>query len=66
MANNGEGMKAFGGVVAIVAVVAGIYAMVEPMNQRIDYLSAELDSIRDKMTADEMREREDNLRNKRT
>lgn len=34
---NNTGAKAFGGVVALVAVVAGVYAMVEPMSQRIDF-----------------------------
>ena len=35
---NNVGAKAFGGVVALVAIVAGVYAMVEPMNQRIDFI----------------------------
>lgn len=32
-----NGSRAFGGVVALVAVIAGVYAMVEPMSQRIDF-----------------------------
>ena len=35
---NGGSAKAFGAIVAIIAVIAGIYAMVEPMNLRIDSL----------------------------
>jgi len=34
------------GVVALVAIIAGVYAMVEPMNQRVDYLEGELLSLR--------------------
>lgn len=34
---NNSSAKAFGGVLAIVAIIAGVYAMVEPMSQRIDF-----------------------------
>jgi len=60
MAENGNA-KAFGGVVAIVAVVAGVYAMVEPMNQKIDFLNAQIVCMREEMTEDNNRER-DNAR----
>lgn len=33
--SGGAGAKAFGGVLAIIAVIVGVYSMVEPMNLRI-------------------------------
>ena len=36
--NGSNNAKAFGGIIAIVAVIAGVYAMIEPQQQRIDYL----------------------------
>jgi len=58
--NNGAGnAKAFGGIIAIVAVVAGVYAMVEPMNQRIDFLNDQITCMRAEMAADNERERRD-------
>ncbi len=47
--NNGtsNGPKAFGAVVALVAVVAGVYAMVEPMGQRIAGLQERLKETRE-------------------
>ena len=58
--NNSNGnTKAFGGVLAIIAIIAGIYAMVEPMNQRIDFLERQLNSAAEKMTRDDERERID-------
>jgi len=57
---NGNGnAKAFGGIIAIVAVVAGVYAMVEPMNQRIDFLNEQMVCMRLEMTTDNERERND-------
>jgi len=35
--NSNAGPRAFGGVVALMAVIAGLYAMVEPMNQKMSY-----------------------------
>lgn len=35
---NSNGPRAFAGVVAIVAVILGVYAMVEPMSQKIELL----------------------------
>jgi hypothetical protein len=40
---NNTGAKAFGGVVAIVAVILGVYAMTEPMGQRMDFLRDRMD-----------------------
>jgi len=36
--NGGGNARAFGGIVAVLAVVAGIYATIQPMNMRIDTL----------------------------
>ena len=47
--------KAFGGVIAIIAVIAGVYAMIEPQQQRIDYVSDEI-IIMQKETKDQIRE----------
>jgi len=44
--------KAFGGILAIVALIAGVYAMVEPMQQRIDSLAEQ-----NKELSDEIHER---------
>lgn len=58
-----NGARAFGGVIALVAIIAGVYAMtrleVEPMGQRIDFLSEQLLSIRKDMALDDARERTD-------
>lgn len=35
---NANGAKAIGGLLALVAVIAGVYAMVEPMGQRLDFI----------------------------
>ena len=43
-ADTATNAKAFGGVIAVVALVAGVYAMVEPMGQRIDFLERQLES----------------------
>ena len=56
---NGSGAKAFGGIVALVAVIAGVYAMVEPQSQRMDFLSSQLLAIEKHMALDDKRERED-------
>ena len=58
MSDNGNA-KAFGGILAIVALVAGVYAMVEPMNQKIDFITNEIDNIRTCMANDDARERSD-------
>jgi retron-type reverse transcriptase len=51
-ANENSTPKALGGVFAIVALIAGIYAMVEPMNQRIDFLTNELNKVNNRMIND--------------
>lgn len=42
---NNSSAKAFGGVLAIVAIIAGLYAMVEPMGQRIDFQTEHLHTM---------------------
>ncbi len=44
---NGTGTRAFGGVVALLAIVAGVYAMVEPMSQRIEFQNRQIDTMRE-------------------
>lgn len=38
--------KAIGGVLAIIAVITGVYSMVQPMNQRIENLQSELREVK--------------------
>ena len=49
VARNNSSAKAFGGVAAILAVVAGIYAMTEPMSQRVDFLERQIGTMRTEM-----------------
>jgi len=49
----GNGAKAFGGVLALVAIIAGVYAMVEPMGQRIDFLNTQLGRLERRINQDE-------------
>ena len=55
---NANGAKALGAVVAIVAVIMGVYAMVEPMSQRIDFLERQLDKIDARLHDTDQRERD--------
>ena len=48
--NGSSSTRAFGGVVAIVAVIAGVYAMVNPMNLRISSLENHNMSIEKKIS----------------
>ena len=48
---DGNGMKGAAGILAIVAVIAGVFAMVEPMGQRIDFLEAQLSEFRTELSA---------------
>ena len=57
--NGSSSTRAFGGVVAIVAVIACVYAMVNPMNLRISSLENHNMSIEKKISQDDIRERED-------
>lgn len=41
MATNGNGYKAIGGILALFAIVSGVFAIVEPMNQKIDFIREE-------------------------
>jgi len=44
--SSGGNAKAFGGVVAILAIIAGVYAMVQPMRMQIDYQQKEVSEMR--------------------
>ena len=57
--NNGSGMNGIGVIVGLLAIVAAVYSMVEPMNLRITQLSDLLGAARSDMRADDERERED-------
>ena len=59
MGNDGGNAKAFGGVLAILAVVAGIYAIFEPMSQSIKDVDAKVIKLEESMTKDDERERKD-------
>jgi uncharacterized protein HemX len=53
--SNNSSARAFGGVVALVAVIAGVYAMVKPMHHQINYLQVEVAGLRSALA--ERRER---------
>lgn len=55
---NSNGMKAFSAVIAVVAVIAGVYAMTEPMGQRIDFLERQLAGQTAAMAIDDVREQQ--------
>ncbi len=56
--NGSAGAKALGALVAIVALIAGVYAMVEPMGQRIDFLERHIEKMEERMTARDITEKE--------
>jgi hypothetical protein len=39
-------IKAFGGVFVLIAVITGMWAMIEPLSQRLDFITAETKSLR--------------------
>jgi len=45
-AENNNNTKAFGGVLVILAVVAGMYAIIQPMNQQMGYLKDEINLVK--------------------
>jgi uncharacterized coiled-coil protein SlyX len=58
MANNSTGVtKLFGGVVALVAIIAGVYAMVEPMHQQIAFQNERINDLVAAAREDTIRER---------
>lgn len=59
MANGNENTKAFGGIVAVLAVVAGVYAMVNPMNLRIASLENQVIAVNQHIQKDNAQERKD-------
>ena len=49
--NDNSNAKAFGGVLVLLALIAGVYAMIEPMTQRIDFLERQMQSQKDELEA---------------
>ena len=41
-AASGNSTRAFAGVIGLLLVISGVYSMIEPMNQRIDFLEREI------------------------
>ena len=52
-------MAATGALLGLLAIVAGVYAMIQPMNQRIDQLNLRLVEARAGVALDNERERKD-------
>lgn len=38
-------IRAFGAIIGLVALIAGVYAMVEPMGQRIDFMEEQISEL---------------------
>jgi len=57
--SQGSSTKAFAGVISLLLVIAGVYAMMKPMNQNLDYMRQDIKELKSKMDADDMRERLD-------
>ena len=55
----GSSTKAFAGVISLLLVIAGVYAMMKPMNQNLDYMRGDIKELKIKMNADDNRERTD-------
>jgi len=55
----GSSTKAFAGVISLLLVIAGVYAMMKPMNQNLDYMRDDIKELKVKMNADDARERSD-------
>ena len=55
--NNGS--KVFGPILGLAAIIAGIFAMMRPLIQRVDFLERQLDNAIAAMREDDVRERED-------
>jgi len=51
--NSGNSTKAFAGVIGLLLVIAGVYAMIEPMTQRIDFLEREISRTKVEMSEHE-------------
>ena len=52
MRSEGNGTRAFGGVIALVALLTGMAAIIRPIQQQVDFLDR-------RISADDVRERED-------
>lgn len=54
--SNGAGITV---VVGLFAIIAGVYSMIEPLGQRMDFMSDQIADIRGNLTSDNDRERLD-------
>ena len=57
--NGKSSTKAFAGVISLLLVIAGVYAMMKPMNQNLNYMRDDINSIKRQMNTDDVRERSD-------
>ena len=57
--NGDSGKKAFAGVILLLLVIAGVYAMMKPMYQNLDYMKSDITIMQKKMEEDDERERND-------
>jgi len=48
--NSNGSTKAVAGVIGLLLVISGVYAMIEPMSQRIDFLEREIDRSKVKIS----------------
>ena len=55
---NSNGMKAFGGVLALVAILAGMKAFVNPVNQRVDFVGEQMSQLGNNLDVLNRRDRE--------
>ena len=55
---NSNGMKAFGGVLALVAILAGMKAFVNPVNQRVDFVGEQMAQLGNNLDILNRRDRE--------
>ena len=44
--SNGSSTKAFAGVFALLLVISGVYSMMKPMNQNLDYMDKAIERLR--------------------
>jgi len=57
--SGGEGAKAFGGIALLIAGLAGMAAIMRPMNQQLDMMKENITAINGRMEHDDLRERLD-------
>jgi hypothetical protein len=55
---NGDILKITGAIIGILAIIAGVYAMMVPMGQRVDFLERQIEVIYEEMATDDEVDRE--------